>query len=251
MKIAYYTHKGRGRGRNEDGIFLRGYSVREANAPQILHMPSGRGLFVVLDGVGGIPGGGQATDLILDSLESAHVPKNPDCGAIKQMLYQAAHFLRKTARERGELTEMSAVCAGVWLRGNSALIFNCGDCHVYLSEAGQCRQLTHDHTLSQELYDKGMIDREEMRLDSSRNILLTAISARPRKPEIFCDSVDIRKGGLFLICSDGLWSEIAFSQLREILSRGMENAASILANAARSGSDDSSFILLDCVAKEK
>lgn len=248
MKIIYYSRCGRWHDLSHDGIFIRGYTVTVTPGLETMLLPEGRGLFMVVDGMGGQEGGQVATQVILKSLASAHVPEHPDCQDIRHLLYQAAHALWHEAHADRSLANMGAVCAGVWLLGTSALFFNCGDCRVYLARNGRLRQLTRDHSASQALFEKGLAEYGNLRLDPSRSILLTAISAQPARPEIFCGATSMHEAGLFLICSDGLWSELSFKTLETIMGGGIDAAGMVLATMADSFADDCSFIIIDCQA---
>ncbi len=251
MKSIYFTQCGRKHPVNQDGVFICGYTARHTRSPQKLLLPNGHGLFMVLDGMGGPEGGHVATDLFLKSVAHAHVPEAPDCVAIRHLLYQATHRLRHEARQRAGLEEMGAVCAGVWFIGVSAFYFNCGDCRVYLNCNGQLNRLTRDHTAAQALLDKGAIDEDEIRFLPDRNLLLTAVSAKPCKPEIYCETVNVRNGGHFLLCSDGVWSMFSFKEIEEITSQDINRGAAILAQKAGDCDDDYSFVLIECDPEEQ
>lgn len=245
MKIAYFTQPGPKNSDNQDGIFICGYVIRKTPEPQKMLLPNGHGLFMVLDGLGGVAGGDVATELILQSFEHAHAPQAPDCATIESMIYKAAKLLRHEACENTELAEMGAACAGIWIVDSHVFYFNCGDCRVYLAQDGHVDKLTHDHSLVQNLLDRGMIGDEELRQHPDRNVLLTAISAQPQKPEVFCEAVFLHGGELFLLCSDGVWEMFPSYELNALLQRGMNPAIAALRSGAARAKDDYSFVLIE------
>ena len=51
---------------------------------------------------------------------------------------------------------MATTITGIYIDGNDFITFNSGDSRVYRFRNGLVRQLTHDHTILQELVDSGI-----------------------------------------------------------------------------------------------
>jgi protein phosphatase len=79
----------------------------------------------------------------------------------------------------------------------------CGDSRAYLLRAGALRQLTRDHSESQDLVDRGVLDPEEAKLWPRRNVLTRALGANDAA-ELEIVSDRLASGDVFLLCSDGL-----------------------------------------------
>ncbi|GBC60100.1 serine/threonine protein phosphatase [Desulfonema ishimotonii] len=92
-----------------------------------------------------------------------------------------------------------------------------GDSRTYRFRNGKLKQLTHDHSLVQNMVDQGLISSEEARTHSHRNVILRAVGIEKNI------SLDLVKGktlpgDLFLLCSDGLTDMVDDTLIREVLS---------------------------------
>lgn len=91
-----------------------------------------------------------------------------------------------------------------------------GDSRTYRLKDGQLRQLTRDHTLVQEQLQKGLISPEDVKRHPLRHVISRAVGL-PRGPELDVHRGKIRRGDLFLLCSDGLTDMVPDALIREIL----------------------------------
>lgn len=247
MNIFYYTNKGPTREENQDGLFLRGYSFTHTSHPETMRISFNRGLFAVLDGMGGENGGATATALILKTFETLNLPDSLDCHTIQSLLAIAGQVLKSAAAADAALANMGAACAGLWLEDDFAWVFNCGDCRVYKDHGGKLRKLSHDHTEGQRLFDVGLIDMEGMRRHPNKNRLHSAITAAPLPLDVFCQKIKVYDHEIFLICSDGLWEILPHFALERIMANPPEEASSMLAELAFTAPacDNVSFIILE------
>lgn len=248
MKICYYTRKGLVNPYNEDGIFIQGLEFTKTGSPQTLFLPGKQGLFAVWDGLGGHHGGDKATAIALRGMANAVVPVLPDCYAIGEILNDIVTDLCEQVALTPSLCGMGASCAGLWLCDNYGLVFNCGDCRVYQKQGENLLKLSHDHSMVQELFDKGFIDAEGMRIHPGRGRLNSAVCACVPIPDIFCSRIELCSGDAFLICSDGLWEALPHQELESILNNTPDSAAIKLTQAytGSAGQDDYSFIIIQC-----
>jgi protein phosphatase len=92
-----------------------------------------------------------------------------------------------------------------------------GDSRTYLLRHGQLRQITHDHSLVQEELDKGLINRDEARKVSFRNVILRAVGVS-KNLSVDLLSGKTMDGDIFLLCSDGLTDMIDDDVIRETMS---------------------------------
>lgn len=241
MKTWFYTNKGPSRTENQDGVYLNGKFYTDMAEPAMLSFAEARGLFAVVDGMGGMGGGGVARDVVLRELSGLASPENLEAG-----LAAMARTIRSESRRDPELAHMGATIAGLWLRGDSALAFNCGDCRVYQVRSGYLQKLTHDHSLVQELVDSGALEEDEMRFHPRKNIVTAALDVDDLDPPVFEKEIRLQPGAVFLICSDGLWEALSTEEMEGILAASVETAAERLASAAfrAMAHDNFSFILL-------
>ncbi|MDQ1363015.1 MAG: family protein phosphatase, partial [Pseudomonadota bacterium] len=86
---------------------------------------------------------------------------------------------------------------------NRVSIAHVGDSRLYRMRENRLEQLTRDHTLLQELVDRGLYSREEARQSLNKNLVTRAVGINPTVEvdlmEDFAYPQDI-----YLLCSDGL-----------------------------------------------
>jgi PPM family protein phosphatase len=78
-----------------------------------------------------------------------------------------------------------------------------GDSRVYMARKGQLWQLTKDHSLVNEKLKAGIITREQMKRDRSRNVITRSVGF---ESSVLVDiyEKEVSTGELYLSCSDGL-----------------------------------------------
>src|SRR5512147_2352291 len=84
-----------------------------------------------------------------------------------------------------------------------AHIAHLGDSRAYLYRAGELKQLTRDHTLVQNLVQRGLIDAATALTHPERHILTKGLGMGvAMKPEL--TSTPVTPEDLLILCSDGL-----------------------------------------------
>jgi len=242
--ISYLTNRGRLRHTNEDALLLPGRVVHgvSMDAPSAEEFEGDPPvLLAVADGMGGLPCGEVASRLTLEYLKGVRIE---DPSGAERELVRAKEFLDSYTERHGECRGMGTAIAGVSLTAENAIVFNVGDCRVYRMGEG-LERLTRDHTEAYELYERGLIDEEDLRDHPLRNLLTSAlIGGYPEELTVHTATCEIRRGDLFLLCSDGLWDEIPRAEMEECLSReSYAGARCLFERAYRGGSDNISFIL--------
>ncbi|MCH9698330.1 MAG: protein phosphatase 2C domain-containing protein [Gammaproteobacteria bacterium] len=109
---------------------------------------------------------------------------------------------------------MGTTLVGVWLQPelHESVIFNIGDSRVYLWRDTRLQALTKDHSLYQQWLDYGRIGPAP-----STNIIMNAVGVSD-KPKIDLKRHGLKKGDIFLACSDGLNSMVPDHEISELIS---------------------------------
>lgn len=204
MKVCYFTHKGKVRQNNEDGLLIGRQVFVDTSFDKIECNPSFDGNFLcVVDGIGGYEGGETASKIILETL-SNYQPT--DGSQLIKALKEAKENLSKKAEESPNLTKMGGTLAGIILLGDSLTVFNVGDCRVYRVFKDKVVRLSRDHSVVEDLVLQGLISREEAKHHPKRNIITSAVTV-DSDFEIFLRDLESFEDDRFVICSDGLWEE--------------------------------------------
>jgi serine/threonine protein phosphatase PrpC len=221
--------------------------VRRLNEDRFLARPDA-GLWAVADGMGGHQAGEVASSLIVEALADLepHDTGYGYLGAVRDRLRAANTTLvtRAAALPPGGVIG-STVVALLAFEDHYACVW-AGDSRAYLLRDRTLVQLTHDHSMVQELVDAGALQAGVAMSDSRANLITRAVGARP---DLTLDSRNgaMVEGDLFLLCSDGLTGLVSDEEIGDILrSAPMEAAADELIglSLARGAKDNVTLVLI-------
>ena len=197
MKIVAKTDKGLVRENNQDA-----YAVGE--------LPGEVAWAVVCDGMGGAAGGNIASALavkvISDKITSSYNEKMRD-SSIKNLLDSAITAANievyDMAYSRPDLKGMGTTVVAVVVRDNVAHIAHAGDSRAYIVNKDGVEQITVDHSLVQNLVDRGEITKEEAEHHPNKNVITRALGVDKRIDVDFSE-VDLQENETLILCTDGL-----------------------------------------------
>jgi len=170
----------------------------------------GKSLYIVADGMGGHDAGEVASKIAVETVNKVVRSGNGKGNNNSKLLEEAVLQANIDVREEGMFREsdMGTTLSAVLVADGVAFVANVGDSRVYWIENGSITQVTTDHSLVAKLVTAGKLTREEARYHPRANLLYRTIgSAQTLKIDIF--RVLLKKGGTLLLCSDGLWGEVA------------------------------------------
>ena len=220
--------------------------VRRVNEDSYLAIPP---LFAVADGMGGHGAGDLASRLAVDTLTAAarQRPLSPE--GVLAALDGANRAIVTYEGARGMGTTITGLALLETSGGDHLMVFNVGDSRVYRLSGGQLEQVTVDHSEVQELVKAGVITRDQARIHPRRNIVTRALGTMPAsRPDYWL--LPAVAGDRYLICSDGLYTEVADEHIQSLLSAGSpQSAADSLVAAAEvaGGHDNVTAIVIDVV----
>ena len=222
--------------------------VRRVNEDSYLISPP---LYAVADGMGGHGSGDVASALAIDALQACALLHSLSTDAVLATLYEANRVIVEAAAERGNADGMGTTVTGLALietsGGGHVMVFNIGDSRVYRLADSRLDQITVDHSEAQELVVAGHLTRDEARTYPRRNIITRALgSDPPPAPDHWLLPAIV--GDRYLLCSDGLFSELTDDQILSVLRVGdPQHAADMLVAAANDagGRDNITIVVVD------
>ncbi len=256
MKAIIYSNKGPVREHNEDAVFAAGNVISGCSMPNPveLNTETPGGCFVAIDGMGGYEGGEKAARLValsfLEDAESWDLPVKAAKEKITVLLKRATQKIVDDVAKKPALSSMGAALAGIALCSDGVLVFNCGDCRVYRQQGEYLERLSHDHSVVQELCDRGEIDEETMRTHPFKNKITACVSAHPSDLDVYLREIPYtQREQRFLICSDGVWEALSIDGLEECLagktmSGGAEDLSKKLLSLHGQCQDNVSFLIV-------
>src|SRR5271154_973978 len=191
--------------------------VREHNEDTIAY-DSDIGLLVLADGMGGYNAGEVASGiavktivgLVRDAVEREDL-RNHDSAAglarasiiLRDAILRANKIIFQTARTQPQCEGMGTTVVGALFFDNKVSIAHVGDSRMYRLRAAGLEQMTMDHSLLQELVDRGFYSPEEAQRAANKNYVTRALGVEA-KVEVEIQEVPTQKGDFYVLCSDGL-----------------------------------------------
>ena len=210
-------------------------------------------VFLVADGMGGYEAGDRASAAVVSAFRGRLVNREyAELNDIRDALLAADDQVAAVAAEttRGAGSTVTGIALVQHDGAPFWLIFNVGDSRVYRHVGSDLTQLTVDHSLGQELIERGELRREDLATYPDRNVITRAIGAADSMADSWL--VPVVNGERLLICSDGLHSEVDDEGIRAVLTMNgkPESAAQALVNRAKQngGRDNISVIVLDVLS---
>jgi len=171
------------------------------------------GLWIISDGMGGYEGGDIASQFAVDCVTKA-VIEGADLKTGIELAHQGICALAKTSDGK---IGMATTIVAAKIVDTAFEIAWVGDSRAYLFKNGQLKQLSHDHSLVQDLIDKGEINKQQAKIHPQRNLVNQALGGKKML------KIDTVKGclnkGILLLCTDGLSSELNEDQISSILAK--------------------------------
>jgi len=198
-------------------------------------------LIIVCDGMGGYEGGSIASRLVVDAIAEhfkalgAHYDQRFE---MEQAFIRAQGSIREFVKSQPEKEGMGTTAIVLLIHNELYWFANTGDSRLYLKRSGKISQLSKDHSLVQNMIDKGILSEEEAANHPKRNIITKALGTEHFMPDIF-GPFTLCKNDVFMLCSDGLYHYFSVDELSQILDKPAQEACEFFVNKANElGSDD-------------
>ena len=208
-------------------------NVRKHNEDAVLERADA-GLWAVADGMGGHNAGDVASSAIVAALSDMprHARPSQLLDEVEDRLYTVNQQLHSASMRGG--TSGSTVAVLLALERHVLSIW-AGDSRIYRRRDEQLTQLTRDHSEVQEMLDEGLISSASAARRESSNVITRAVGGAD---ELLLDVevTELRDGDCYLLCSDGLYRELADKVLLQTLGRkDPDSAVALLLSQALSG----------------
>jgi serine/threonine protein phosphatase PrpC len=206
-----------------------------------------RGVFGVIDGVGGEAGGEIAAATAREvMLQRFARPSGTPSERVREAIAIANNEIFRRAQADASLQGMACVATVAVLVEGRLTVGHVGDTRLYLIDRNGLRKITRDHSPVGEREDAGELGEREAMRHPRRNEVFRDIgsAARDKDEAEFVDVLEepFGRDGAFIICSDGLSDMVTADAMFEIVKRHAgapdEVAAALIDAANAAGGKD-------------
>jgi len=206
LKAAGDSHPGLQRSNNEDRY----------------HVDPVRGLFLVVDGVGGQAAGEKAAETALTMVRTR---LERETGALEDRVREAIALanneIHRLASLHAEWQGMACVLTAAVVSNGDVIVGHVGDTRLYKLRAGRIEKLTRDHSPVGEREDAGELSEREAMQHPRRNEVYRDVGSEFHDLDDH-DFIDVfrqpfEQDAALLLCSDGLTDAVAASDIADIV----------------------------------
>jgi len=230
--IAWRSEVGLQREGNEDSGFV---------SPNIL---------AVADGMGGYIGGEIASRTVITKLAELNpILSNPELDSesredlLRTSIASMDSAIAEIGAQRPELVGMGTTLTSISLFNNYVLLLHVGDSRAYRVRGKKIEQISHDHTVVQELVDQGRLTLDEIADHPQRSFLTQAIMGKENLTPILVAYPAV-KGDKYLVCSDGLTAVVDEGKIAQALQEDLQSAVNTLVDLTyKNGAPDNVTVI--------
>jgi serine/threonine protein phosphatase PrpC len=246
LEIISLTHPGMVRAHNEDSV------ASDAAC----------GLVVLADGMGGYNAGEVASGIavsvvsteIKHYLESAR-PEDKDVESgeeiavmlLRSNVQKANSSIFHAAHSQPQYAGMGTTIVSGLFYDNRLAVAHIGDSRLYRLRGEVFECITRDHSLLQEQIDSGMISKADARMSQNKNLVTRAVGI-DAVVEAEIHVHDVKRGDIYLLCSDGLNDMVEDSDIAEAVNMLKSNlpllATQLIQTANDNGGRDNVSVIL-------
>jgi protein phosphatase len=121
------------------------------------------------------------------------------------------------AAEHPELHGMGTTLTLAYSLNDELFVAHVGDSRCYLCRHDHLYRLTHDHTLVEEMVERGALSAEEAAHHRWRHVVTNAVGASSPEVKVEVHKVHLEDGDRVLLCSDGLTNMVSEKEISQVL----------------------------------
>ncbi|MDR2600740.1 MAG: Stp1/IreP family PP2C-type Ser/Thr phosphatase [Oscillospiraceae bacterium] len=210
-------------------------------------------ILVVCDGMGGTNAGNIASELatstFLDFIKR-NIDEAKDLDDYAELISDASVHANTIVFNKSLYNEalegMGTTLVAAIVINNDAVISNIGDSRLYHVTGEKIKQITSDHSVVEEMVERGEITREEARIHPRRNYITRAIGASAYEPpDLYF--LSLKENDYILLCTDGLTNMVSDEEILTQFQKGcsiQESCEALLETALKRGAPDNVTVVL-------
>jgi len=198
--------------------------LRDTNEDRY-HVDPARGMFLVVDGVGGQAAGEEAAET---ALRLVRTRLERETGSVEDRVREAIGLANDEIYRRASLNPqwkgMACVLTAAVVSNGDVVVGHVGDTRLYKLRGGRIDKLTRDHSPVGEREDAGDLTEQEAMQHRRRNEVYRDVGSERRDPDdpgfIDVDRHPFEPDAALLLCSDGLSDMVPSAVIAEIVRSG-------------------------------
>ncbi len=207
-------------------------------------------ILAVADGMGGYIGGEIASSNVITKLAELNpILSNPELDnesredLLRSSITTMDSAIAEIGAQRPELVGMGTTLTSISLFNNYVLLLHVGDSRAYRIRGKKIEQISHDHTVVQELVDQGRLTLNEIADHPQRSFLTQAIMGKENLTPILVAYPAV-KGDKYLVCSDGLTAVVDEGKIVQALQEDLQSAVNTLVDLTyKNGAPDNVTVI--------
>jgi PPM family protein phosphatase len=165
-------------------------------------------LCVVCDGMGGHAAGREAAELALATIFETfeHAPEGATSPAVlRSAIEEASRRVFAMPTVEVSLGRPGSTVVAILMHAHGTEVAHVGDSRAYLVHEGQIFRVTRDHSIVQEMVDRGLLTPQQAAQHPDANRITRALGMAPEvEAELRPQPLEHVTGDAFVLCSDGL-----------------------------------------------
>ena len=252
-KVGFATSVGKVRRVDEDSILAMDVGTA------FLSEARSRLLLIVADGMGGHRRGDVASRIAVQTTQTTLLPLLTSKDDIAPATYyrelQAAfananRAILEEAKKSPDYEGMGTTLSIAVADGHDLHVANVGDSRVYIVNDQEICQVSRDHSLVQEMVDRGEIRPEEARHHPKKNVITRVVGYYGEvTPDI--GFLKVVPGDMVLLCCDGLTNHVEDFQIQRVVAEASDPQQAcemLVAMANEDGGTDNISVILATAA---
>ena len=238
MNVWGITHHGVVREQNQDAFAFE-------------YLSDGRIIALVCDGMGGARAGNIASSMAVDIFMDEFLHGEPTVNEMPQQRMERAASLANSQVFHRSVTDpdcngMGTTLVAALVDQDGAVILNEGDSRTYYITDDGIVRVTRDHSLVEDLVQRGDLTRDQARVHPHKNLITRALGAESR---LHADGFhqEMGENDYLLLCSDGLSNVVTEQEiLYEVIHGGVAEdcCQRLLEIALKRGAPDNVTVVL-------
>ena len=206
--------------------------LRRTNNEDRVHCDVDRGLFVVVDGVGGHNAGERAADIALEYIHAGVADGvGQPADRLRSAITRAHHEICRQAQLDRALSGMGCVLTAALIDNGIATVAHVGDTRLYKFRRGTVAKITHDHSPIGEQEESGALTEAEAMHHQMRNQVYRALGSTeqttPDEEFVEIHQVPVERDSALLICSDGLSDLVPIAEITRIVEANADDPGTV------------------------